>query len=113
MKEAERKIWLKKQGDKVAFAAELKDLSEHAGFKKIMEGMISKKAEFLAVIDNPDSTEEDVREARKWRLMIQLFIKSILYSIHDGDNAVKAIKKYEDFEKEKEEKGGGKVKQNA
>lgn len=109
MKKEERQMWLKGQSEKAQFASELKELEKLPVFQKIIDGMIAKKVALLKIIDNSASTKDEIDSARTKRMTIQWFLESMATTIAEGDRAIEKIKEYEDFEREKENKGGGNV----
>lgn len=105
MEKKDREIWLRVKSEQVSFAGDLKMLSELPIFKKIIEGMVDKKLEMLRIIDNPASPKEQIEEARNKRMAIQWFIESFMTTIHSGERAAEEVKKYQEFEAKKDNKG--------
>ena len=105
MEKKDREICLRVKSEQVSFAGDLKQLAELPIFKKIIEGMVDKKLEMLRIIDNPASPKEQIEEARNKRMAIQWFIESFMTTIYSGERAAEEVKKYQEFEAKKDNKG--------
>lgn len=98
----ERQDWIRDKQVKVQFARELKEIYESPAFKKVLEGMAIKRLEYLNVIDDLKSSEEDVKSARIQRNTIDWFIRSMILTFNEGDRAAEELARYEEFERQKQ-----------